>query len=73
MRKSDLDDRTTVELATPSGFHDSIDQDIAVGDDRSGLCPRFGVSGEFEELAEPNHVVADLDVFSLSHLASIGW
>ena len=69
---TDLHDGSAVQLPTTPCLHDAVDQDVTVADDGTGVGTGLGESGELEELAQSDHVAADLDDFWLAHGSSIG-
>ena len=58
----DIDDVTAVQLATTTQFGLAVDRDLARGDGGFGFTARFDDASQLEELAQPNHVIADRNV-----------
>ena len=73
VRKADFNNSAALQLTSSTCLNDPIYQHITLGDDGTGLGPRLGVAGELQELAQPDHVSADLDALRFTaHLTSIG-
>lgn len=60
-----------VELAAPSQLGAPVDGDLARLDRRPRLGSVLDEAGELEQLAEPDHLVADLDRLGFGHGATV--